>query len=114
MQDSQVRDPWVGKIPWRREWPPTPVLWPGEFHGLCSPWDCKELDMTEQLSLPSKLVFLHQIRNKFYCDDLKTISSSSVYNKFQIMYIMDMIQFASQGLVVFTIKMYFRMLLFSH
>ena len=26
-------DPWVGKIPWRREWLPTPVFWPGEFHG---------------------------------------------------------------------------------
>ena len=24
---------WVGKIPWRREWQPTPVFWPGEFHG---------------------------------------------------------------------------------
>ena len=27
-------DPWVGKIPWRREWLPTPVLWPGESRGL--------------------------------------------------------------------------------
>ena len=27
-------DPWVGKIPWRRERLPTPVFWPGEFHGL--------------------------------------------------------------------------------
>ena len=27
-------DPWVGKIHWRREWLPTPVIWPGEFHGL--------------------------------------------------------------------------------
>jgi len=26
-------DPWVGKIPWRREWLPTPVFWPGESHG---------------------------------------------------------------------------------
>ena len=26
-------DPWVGKIPWRRAWQPTPVFWPGE-----SPW----------------------------------------------------------------------------
>ena len=26
-------DPWVGKIPWRRESLPTPVFWPGEFHG---------------------------------------------------------------------------------
>ena len=23
-------DPWVGKIPWRREWKPTPVFLPGE------------------------------------------------------------------------------------
>ena len=23
-------DPWVGKIPWRREWQPTPIL-PGKF-----------------------------------------------------------------------------------
>ena len=44
-------DPWVGKIPWRRAWLPTPVFWPGEFHGLYSPWVCKESDTTEQLSL---------------------------------------------------------------
>ena len=43
-------DAWVGKIPWRREWLPTPVFWPGEFHVLYSPWDCKESDMTEWLS----------------------------------------------------------------
>ena len=27
----------VRKIPWRREQSPTPVLWPGEFHGLYNP-----------------------------------------------------------------------------
>ena len=43
-------DPWVGKIPWRMEWLPTPVFWPGEFHGLYSPWGHKESDMTEWLS----------------------------------------------------------------
>ena len=26
-------DPWVGKIPWRREWQLTPVFLPGESHG---------------------------------------------------------------------------------
>ena len=31
-QETQV-DPWVGKIPWRREWQPTPVFLPGEFYG---------------------------------------------------------------------------------
>ena len=37
-------DPWVRKIPWRREWQPTPVFWPGELPqiekpgGLYSPW----------------------------------------------------------------------------
>ena len=34
-------DPWVGKIPWRRERLPTLVFWPGEFHGLHSPWICR-------------------------------------------------------------------------
>ena len=32
-----VWETWVqplgGKIPWRREWIPTPEFWPGEFHG---------------------------------------------------------------------------------
>ena len=26
-------DPWLGKIPWRRDWLSTPVFLPGEFHG---------------------------------------------------------------------------------
>ena len=29
-------NPWVGKILWRRQRLPTPVFWPGEFHGLYS------------------------------------------------------------------------------
>ena len=49
-------DPWVEKIPWEREWLPTLVFLPGEFHiqrrlaGYC-PWGCKQLDTTEQLML---------------------------------------------------------------
>ena len=43
---------------WRREWLPTPVLLPGEFHRQrslvgYSPWGCKEKDRTEPLSLLS-------------------------------------------------------------
>ena len=26
-------DPWVGKIPWRGKWQPTPVFLPGKSHG---------------------------------------------------------------------------------
>ena len=43
-------NPWLRKIPCRRERLPSPVFQPGEFHGLYSPWGCKELDTTEQLS----------------------------------------------------------------
>ena len=28
-----VYDPWVGQIPWRRKWQPTPVFLPGKSHG---------------------------------------------------------------------------------
>ena len=31
-------NPWVGKIPGRRERLPTPVFWPGEFHGVAKSW----------------------------------------------------------------------------
>ena len=50
VQETWV-DSWVGKIPWRREWLPTPVFWPGEFHGLYSPGGREESDTTERLSL---------------------------------------------------------------
>ena len=44
--------PWVGTIPWRREWAPAPVFWPGESHGQRTllgyrPWGHKELDTPE-------------------------------------------------------------------
>ena len=44
-------DAWVGKIPWRRVWQPTPLFLPGESHGHrslagYSPWGHKESDMT--------------------------------------------------------------------
>ena len=50
MQETEF-DPWVGKIPWRREQLHIPVFWPGELHGLYSPWGHAELDTTERLLL---------------------------------------------------------------
>ena len=46
---------WVGKIPWRKKWQPTPEFLSGRFHGQrslagYSPWGCQELDTTEWLS----------------------------------------------------------------
>ena len=43
---------WVGKIPWKRKWQPTPIFLPGELHGQrslagYSPWGHTELDTTE-------------------------------------------------------------------
>ena len=56
--------PWAGKIPWRRERLPTPVFWPGEFRGPCSPWCHKESDMTEQVSLSYTNIFhKHRCKN---------------------------------------------------
>ena len=51
-------NPWVGKIPWRRQWQPTPVFLPGKSHGWrslvgYSPRGHKELDTTERLHFHS-------------------------------------------------------------
>ena len=41
---------WVGKIPWRGKWQPTPVFLPRKSHGqrnlMGYRWGCKESDMT--------------------------------------------------------------------
>ena len=47
--------------PWRREWQPTPGILPGESYGQrsltgYSPWSCKELDTTKQLTY---MIFYH-------------------------------------------------------
>ena len=53
---SEMRETWVDaqveKVPWRREWLPTPVFLPGEFHGQrslagYSPWGRRESDRIE-------------------------------------------------------------------
>ena len=54
--DDRSSIPGLGKIPWRREWLPTPVFLPGEFHGQrnlvgYSPWDRKESGTSEGLTL---------------------------------------------------------------
>ena len=64
---------WVGKIPWRGKWRSTPVFWPGEFHGEkspsgYSPWGCKELDMTEQLSFHFTSLALETVILRSLCD----------------------------------------------
>ena len=62
MGSRRVGHDWVTSLSlftfmhWRRKWQPTPVLLPGKPHGWkslvgYSPWDYKELDMTEQLHL---------------------------------------------------------------
>ena len=48
-----IRETWIWALGWedplRRESLPTLVFWPGEFHGLYSPWGHKESDTTEWL-----------------------------------------------------------------
>ena len=55
---------WVQSLGWEnpleKEWQPTPVFLPEKSHGQrslagYSPWDCKEWDMTEQLSMQAHL-----------------------------------------------------------
>ena len=50
MNPPAMQKIWVGKISWRREWLPTPVLLPGEFHVLrslvgYSPWGHRGSDL---------------------------------------------------------------------
>ena len=54
-------NPWVGKIPWRRAWQPTPVFLPGWSHGqkslaaYKSMGVAKESDSTEPMRVPAHI-----------------------------------------------------------
>ena len=63
-----------GRYPWK--WQPTVVL-PGESHGQrnlagCSPWNCKELDYTEQLNTLTSVclciyIYTHAYKSIYLC-----------------------------------------------
>ena len=72
-------NPWVGKIPWRRKWQPTPVCLPGESHGQrslagYSPWGRKESDTTWPLSTCWPPYWLHQ------CTFPPTVNKGSLFS----------------------------------
>ena len=57
-------DPWVGNMPWRRKWHPTPVFLLRESQGQWSlvdysPWGCKESETTEHLS--TRMILVRQV-----------------------------------------------------
>ena len=56
MGSQRVGHDWVTEL---TDWP-TPVFSPGEFHGLYSPWGCKESDKTERLSLSFSLLGVYK------------------------------------------------------
>ena len=82
MRETRVQS-LVRKIPWRREWQPTPVFLPGEFQGQkslagYSPWGCKELDITEQLTLFSFVYILHKVFLEFHAEATSPLNTLSV------------------------------------
>ena len=56
---------WVQSLGWEDpldKGTTTPVFWPEEFDGLYNPWDLKESDMTEQLSLHFTSIFVRELK----------------------------------------------------
>ena len=75
--------PGLRRCPWRREWQPTPVFLPGEFHGQrslvgYSPWNHKELDTTEELTHTHTHTHTHTNYQYSQCDETVTESKYSV------------------------------------
>ena len=78
--------PWVGKIPWRRKWQPTPVYLPGESlwtekPGELRPQGCKESDMTEQLSNYALQGISHDFSDKGFLPHTQIFPKEIIYCK---------------------------------
>ena len=76
MQESQVQSlNWEDTL--GRKWQPTPVFLPGEFHGQWSlagysPRGCKEMDITERVSLNINMV-IHSSSKYMFFPALRTL-----------------------------------------
>ena len=68
--------PWIGKIPWSRNWQPKPVFLPGKSHGqrslaVYSPWSCKTVGhnlvtkQTKSTQIIANLSLISRIVEKF-------------------------------------------------
>ena len=64
--------------PWKRAQLLTPVFWPGEFHGLYSPWGLKESDMTEQLLLTLRSIVTEYLQSISSVQFSRSVVSSSL------------------------------------
>jgi len=86
-------DPWLGKIPRRREWLCTVVFLPGEFHGqrrLTGPWGHKESDTTEQLT--HKYAVVQRGRKNFRDAKLVTLNTLVILFSGLISHLQDLYQ----------------------
>ena len=75
-------DPWVGKIPWRRNWQPTLVFFPGKSHGQkspvgYSPWGCKGFGQDLSTKQQQQTSFKRNTQHAFW-------NSLELYFLFQI------------------------------
>ena len=75
-------DPWVGKLPWRRAWQPTPVSFSGESHGQKS-LACQSMELHRVRHYWSNLAGRHTkyLNGKQQIDDKISILSLKEYTK---------------------------------
>ena len=92
-----MRETWVWSLGWedplRTKWLPTPLFWPGEFHGR--PWGCRESNMTEWLSFHfTSLTLVDQrhvgmsfkrwpYRGTFTCTQVSDLRSVIIFQNFR-------------------------------
>ena len=81
-------NPWVRKIPWRREWLSTPVFLPGEFHeqygqrslASYSPRGHKKSDMAEQLTQVTHIIMTFWVKSLSHYILLPKTGASVILN----------------------------------
>ena len=92
-------NPWVGNIPWRREWQPTPTFLPGEFHG--------------QRSLAGySLVWGHRVGHNWATNTLHNVLSIIYVQLFRILMNLSFYHYET-GLVTSGNTLWFQVYIFS-
>ena len=73
----------LGRSPGEGKGYSTPDFWPGEFHGLYSPWGHKKSDTTERLSLNTIYMLLYTCEQAPFQEHVRKSNKSSLMSEWK-------------------------------
>ena len=114
-----VLSPWMGKIPWRRKWQPTPVFLAGKSHGQgslggYSPWSLKRVghDLASKQQQHPYIIFITANTGNWENNGSQSACILKIFTYFNIRYFKVKFININSDLKLIVVSMFSKILIF--